>query len=70
MTRNQIKRKISEIRELMLDLKDEIEITINGIEPYEGKDELTPQQEERQEWLENCQYELENAIDNLEEFEI
>lgn len=70
MTRNQIKMKISEIRELMLDLRDEIESTLDEIQPYDGKDELTPQQEEREEWLNDCQYELENALDNLEEFEI
>ena len=62
MTRKQVKKQIEKIRELMLELKDEIE-------PYEGKEELTEQQEERKEWLENCQYELETALDNLEEYE-
>ena len=38
-------------------------------ESYKGKEELTEQQEERKEWLESCQYELETALDNLEEYE-
>ena len=69
MTRNQVKKQIEKIRELMLELKDEIETTVDEIEPYEGKDDLTEQQEERKEWLEGCQYELETALDNLEEYE-
>ena len=47
MTRKQIKKQIEKIRELMLELKDDIEITIDEIEPYDGKEELTEQQEER-----------------------
>ena len=46
MTRKQVKKQIEKIRELMLELKDDIEITIDEIEPYEGKEELTEQQEE------------------------
>ena len=65
MTRKQVKKQIEKIRELMLELKDDIETTIDEIEPYEGKEELTEQQEERKEWLEGCQYELETALSFL-----
>lgn len=69
MTRKQIKIQIAKIREMIYDLRMEVEETYESIEPYEGKDDLTPQQEERQEWLDNCRYELEQAYDNLNEFE-
>ncbi len=69
MTRKQVKKQIEKIRELMLELNYGIALTIDEIEPYGDRDELTEQQEERKEWLEGCQYELETALDNLEEYE-
>lgn len=68
MTRSQIKKQVEKIRDLLEDLRMEVESTIDEIEPYEGRDELTEQQEERQEWLEGLQYELESAYDNLGEY--
>ena len=70
MTKTQIKAQISKIRDLILELKDEVEITIDDIEPYDGKDDLTPQQEERQEWLEEVMNELENASDSLYPYDL
>lgn len=69
MTKTQAKKKVGKIRELLMELNDEVMETIDEIEPYEGKDDLTEQQEERLEWFENLQSELDNALDNLAEYE-
>lgn len=68
MTKTQAVKHLCEIRELLrevdmliYDLKPEVEETIESIEPYEGKDELTPQQEEREEWFSNVR----DALDEL-----
>ena len=67
MTRTQIKSIITKIVDELDTLKMEVEETSEEIEPYEGKDELTFQQEERQEWLDDLVYDLETIIDTLEE---
>jgi len=46
-----------------MDVEEESE----NIEPYDGKDDLTPQQEERQEYLSDLNYELSEQMDALEE---
>ena len=58
ITKTQIKKraqaivdKLQEVVDLIQELKDETEQEAESVEPYEGKEELTPQQEERQEWL-------------------
>ena len=55
ITKNQIKARLRKIidelenqKMLLEELKDEVENESCEIEPYEGKDELTEQQEERQ----------------------
>lgn len=74
ITKKQIKSRINKIKELIenarleLDeLKDDVEYEIDCIEPYDGKDDLTPQQEERQEWLEDTHSTLDDQVYSLEE---
>lgn len=69
MTKTQAVKHLCEIRELLrqvelaiFDFKPEVEETIESIEPYENKDELTPQQEEREEWFSDVR----DALDELE----
>ena len=74
ITKKQIKKELQsifnvlqELRENAIeDLKNEIEEEIESIEPYENRQELTQQQEERQEWLENVVAALEDIITNIE----
>lgn len=84
MTKTQIKKllqkTLDKIDVLIIELdeaENEATETADSIEPYEGKDDLTPQQEERQEWfenlasvltdakdgLDNCRYEIESAME-------
>lgn len=81
MTKSQAKSKIVQILEALESVKDivddlasEAEETADDIEPYEGKDDLTEAQEERQEWfgdlasiLYDAYESLADAQNNLEE---
>lgn len=81
ITKNQIKRRVEklissleDIKEEVANLQFEVEDESQNVEPYEGKDDLTPQQEERQEWLDDSAsilddqiYELETIIEALED---
>lgn len=60
-------QKIEEAMSMLEDLKNEVEETAENIEPYENKDDLTPQQEERLEWFEELGEALDSAEDNLTE---
>lgn len=60
MNRSQIKRQLAKILDQLLDLQYEVEDTRDSIEPYENKDDLTEQQQERYDRLD----ELANAIDD------
>jgi heme oxygenase len=60
MTKAQAKRKLERIKELIEDLRIEVEETVESIEPYEGKDDLTEAQQERLEWFEELQQALED----------
>lgn len=60
MTKAQAKRKLERIKELVEDLRIEVEETVESIEPYEGKDDLTEAQQERLEWFEELQQALED----------
>lgn len=58
MTRTQYKKAVKELLDKLEALKAEFDDLAyeaqdeaDGMEPYEGKEELTAQQEERQEWL-------------------
>lgn len=76
MTKNEAKKwireileKVAELRETADDLNNEAEYTYDEIEPYEGRDELTPAQEERQEWFRDLTDKLSDAVSSLETIE-
>lgn len=73
ITKKQVKKQAQDLQDKMYDiqyylelLRGEIEEEIDSIEPYENRDDLTEQQEERKEWLEMAIDSLNYAIDNLE----
>lgn len=72
LTKNQIRARLKKIIEALElargeleDLQADTENEAEEVEPYEGKDELTPQQEERAEYLEETAQALEEQADNL-----
>ena len=74
ITKNQIKRRLAKLIEQLEnikgdleDLQCEIEEESESIEPYENKWELTQQQEERQEWLNETSETISNQVDNLDD---
>lgn len=76
MTKNEAKKAIRELlektanfREEVESLQAEVEETYDDIEPYEGRDELTSAQEERQEWFGDLNDKLSEAIDAIETIE-
>ena len=76
LTKTQIKAKvknlieqISTIRMELEELQSDVEMERDDIEPYEGKDDLTEAQEERQEWLDNAASQIEEMVMNLQEAE-
>lgn len=76
MTKTQVKSrlkklldKLGDIKSELSDLKDEVEETRDNIEPYEGCNDLTPEQEERQEWFSDMYDYLDSAVDELETIE-
>lgn len=56
-----------DILTMIEDLQADVEEERDNIEPYENKDDLTQQQEERYEKLDNLASELEDIKDSLEE---
>lgn len=73
LTKTQIKKRVSSLLERLdsiklelEELKDDIENESSNIEPYEGRYDLTPAQETRQEWLDNVAYALEELIDYMD----
>lgn len=76
ITKTQIKSKlkdlferISTIRMELEELQSDVEMERDDIEPYEGKDDLTEAQEERQEWLDNTAHTIEEMVNSLQEAE-
>lgn len=76
LTRTQIKNKLKKLNEQLADirleleeLQDDIDYECNEIEPYEGKDELTPAQEERLDWLDEAVSTLDTVIYNVQDAE-
>ena len=61
--------ELSDIKCELESLKDEVEEESSNIEPYEGFNDLTPEQEERQEWLESATSSLDDAFNCLDETE-
>ena len=69
MKTNQVKRKVGQIREMILDLLADVEETRDNIESYEDKDDLTDQQQERYDWLDDCATALQDSLDTLSDYE-
>ena len=74
ITKNQIKSRLKKIlevlgeqRDLLEELKDEVESESYDIEPYEGKDDLTDSQQERQEWLDDCSSQIDDQLSTLDD---
>ena len=72
MTKTQVKARLAKIKALleeaqiaMDELAEDVQTTIDEIEPYENHDDLTEQQYERQEWLENVSDTLEDKASDL-----
>lgn len=63
---NVLTKKLEDIYEQINDLKDAIEEEADSIEPYDFKYELTPAQEERKEWLEDCVYQLDEVLEYID----
>lgn len=70
MNKTEIRKRLRELLEKLdclkadfEDLKNDVDCASGDIEPYEGRNDLTPQQEERQEWLEDLSYNLDDIID-------
>ena len=73
MTKTQIRKQVRELKEryesLIADLeelRDEVEDTVDNIEPYGDRYDLTQAQEERQEWLEDVVSAMNDIIDSCE----
>ena len=60
------KDKLEDLRLELENIKDDCESTASDIEPYEGRNELTLQQQARQEWFENTASELDDIMSDLE----
>jgi len=58
--------KIADIKEELEGIRDEAQETCDSIEPYENRNDLTQQQQERQEWFENAISMIEEHMDALE----
>ena len=74
ITKNQIKARLKKLVEMLEDLRNDlsdlqsdVEEESENIEPYGDKWELTPQQEERQEWLNETSDTLSTQVDNLDD---
>lgn len=74
ITKNQIKKRLREIvalleqaKELVNDLSIDVEEEKDNIEPYDNKDDLTPQQEERQDYLNELFDTLDTQSDNIDD---
>ena len=73
MTKSEAKKLVRELLSKVWELKDatedlaaEVDDTYNEIEHYEGRDELTTAQEERQEWFSELSDKLNEAVSALE----
>lgn len=64
---NLIDGEIADIICELESLKDEVEDESYSIEPYEGYDDLIPEQEERQEWLSDVVSILEDVLSSIED---
>ena len=77
LTKAQIKKrtknlleKLEAIKMELEELHDDVENESSNIEPYEGKDELTKSQQDRQDWLDNVSSALDELINNIDTSEL
>ena len=74
LTKTQLIKRTQELREKLDDLFSQLDDLMceaederDSIEPYDGKDDLTPAQEERQEWFESACDSLDSARNSVED---
>lgn len=69
MNKREIKKELENIADEVKALADEVEAERDLIEPYEGKDDLTEQQEERYDWLDDLCVYLYDLANELRDYE-
>ena len=76
LTKTQARKRIAQLREKLSDLRlefeelqSDLEMESNDICEYEGRNELTELQQERQEWLDNTASTIEETVMSLQEAE-
>lgn len=76
LTKTQARKRIAQLREKLSDLrlefeelKSDLEMESSDICEYEGRNELTELQQERQEWLDNTASTIEDTVNSLQEAE-
>ena len=65
----QLKEKLSDLRLEFEELQSDLEMESSDICEYEGRNELTELQQERQEWLDNTASTIEDTVNSLQEAE-
>ena len=76
LTKAQARKRIADLRERLSDLRlefeelqSDLEMESSDICEYEGRNELTELQQERQEWLDNTASTIEDTVNSLQEAE-
>ena len=76
LTKTQARKRIAQLREKVSDLRlefeelqSDLEMESSDICEYEGRNELTELQQERQEWLDNTASTIEDTVNSLQEAE-
>ena len=76
LTKTQARKRITQLREKLSDLRlefeelqSDLEMESSDICEYEGRNELTELQQERQEWLDNTASTIEDTVNSLQEAE-
>ena len=76
LTKTQARKRIAQLREKLTDLRlefeelqSDLEMESSDICEYEGRNELTELQQERQEWLDNTASTIEDTVNSLQEAE-
>ncbi len=76
LTKTQARKRIAQLREKLSDLRlefeelqSDLEMESSDICEYEGRNELTELQQERQEWLDNTASTIEDTVNSLQEAE-
>ena len=72
MTKTQVRarlkpllEKLGDLRAEFYDLRDEINETVESIQPYKGRESLRLEQEERVDWMENVADTINDLIDEM-----